>query len=66
MIDIAAEQAQLRCALYIILLLQCLQNGTHPARSCLFTLPHITDAAAAALRKQGVHSLAQVALNPKP
>ncbi|KAL8269770.1 hypothetical protein Esti_006299 [Eimeria stiedai] len=60
MIDVAAEEAQLRYALYIILLLQCLQSGTHPARSSLFCLPHMTDAAAAVLQQRGLYSLAHL------
>ena len=62
MIDVAAEEAQLQYALYVILLLQCLQSATHPGQSSLFSLPHINDAAAAALKDQGVYSLAHVSL----
>ena len=62
MIDVAAEEAQLQYALSTILLLQCLRTASHPARSSLYTVPHITDAAAASLRQQDIFSLAHVGL----
>ena len=65
MIDVAAEEAQLQHALYTLLLLQCLRAATHPARSSLFWLPHITDEAAAALQQQGLLSLAHVRQGPR-
>ncbi|OEH75857.1 u5 small nuclear ribonucleoprotein helicase isoform 1 [Cyclospora cayetanensis] len=60
MIDVAAEEAQLQYALRTILLLQCLRSATHPARSSLYVLPHMTDAVVAALRQQGIVSLAHL------
>lgn len=63
MLDICAEEAQLRYALDIILLLQCLLQGTHPARSSLRLLPHLKNARPHVFKRLetvGVSSLPQV------
>lgn len=65
MLDICGEEAQLRYALDVVLLLQCLLQGTHPARSSLRVLPHLSHKTASEkvlrrLEALGVSSLPQV------
>lgn len=60
MVDIAAEEAQLRSTLNLILLLQCLHQAHQPWRSSLATLPHLSDKALRILRDMGVDSLPEL------
>ncbi|CAJ1392609.1 unnamed protein product [Effrenium voratum] len=60
MVDIAAEEAQLRSTLNLILLLQCLHQAHQPWRSSLATLPHLSDKALRVLRSLGVDSLPEL------
>eukprot|EP00913_Durusdinium_trenchii_P028966 g27160.t1 len=60
MVDIAAEEAQLRSTLNLILLLQCLHQAHQPWRSSLATLPHLSDKALRILRDFGVDSLPEL------
>ncbi|KFH11918.1 putative activating signal cointegrator 1 complex subunit 3 [Toxoplasma gondii VAND] len=60
MLDICTEEAQLRYALDVILLFQCLIQATHPARSSLRALKHLRSAEPSRLRRLsclGIHSL---------
>eukprot|EP00927_Polykrikos_kofoidii_P084346 TRINITY_DN8859_c2_g1_i1.p1 TRINITY_DN8859_c2_g1~~TRINITY_DN8859_c2_g1_i1.p1 ORF type:complete len:2277 (+),score=381.93 TRINITY_DN8859_c2_g1_i1:118-6948(+) len=60
MVDIAAEEAQLRSTTNLILLLQCLHQATHPWRSSLTCLPHISDKALATLKGMGIECLPEL------
>merc|ERR1711959_83139 len=42
MVDIAAEEGQLKTTTNLIILLQCLHQATHPYKSSLTCLPHIS------------------------
>merc|ERR1719163_1717976 len=43
MVDISAEEAQLRSTLNLIVLLQCLHQAIHPWRNSLACMPHFSD-----------------------
>lgn len=60
MVDIAAEEAQLRSTLNLIILLQCLHQANHPWRSSLTCLPHFSDKALKALKAMGIESLPEL------
>ncbi|CAE7828713.1 ascc3 [Symbiodinium sp. CCMP2592] len=57
MVDIAAEEAQLRSTLNLILLLQCLHQAHQPWRTSLATLPHLSEKSLKVLRDYSVDSL---------
>jgi len=60
MVDIAAYEAQLKSAMNMIMLLQCIHQATHPWRSSLRTLPHISDTIEQELYNQGITSLPEL------
>jgi len=60
MVDIAAEEAQLRSTLNLILLLQCLHQTTHPWRNSLTCLPHFSDKVLRDLRAQGIECIPEL------
>jgi len=60
MVDIAAEEAQLRSTLNLIILLQCLHQATHPWRSSLACLPHFSDKTLQTLRAMGIEALPEL------
>ncbi|PHJ15025.1 activating signal cointegrator 1 complex subunit [Cystoisospora suis] len=71
MLDICGEEAELRSALDVILLLQCLLQGTHPARSSLRVLPHLnhkssSDKVLKRLEALGISSLPQLLEHESP
>lgn len=60
MVDIAAEEAQLRSTTNLILLLQCLHQCTHPWRSSLATLPHFSEKTLKTLAGMGIECLPEL------
>merc|ERR1719499_1153169 len=60
MVDISAEEAQLRSTLNLIILLQCLHQSTHPLRSSLACLPHFNDKTLRTLQNMGVECLPEL------
>eukprot|EP00931_Biecheleriopsis_adriatica_P074347 TRINITY_DN48427_c0_g1_i1.p1 TRINITY_DN48427_c0_g1~~TRINITY_DN48427_c0_g1_i1.p1 ORF type:complete len:2277 (-),score=572.30 TRINITY_DN48427_c0_g1_i1:97-6843(-) len=60
MVDIAAEESQLRSTLNLILLLQCLHQAHCPWKTSLATLPHLSDKALKILKGFGVESLPEL------
>jgi len=60
MVDIAAEEAQLRSTLNLIILLQCLHQSTQPWRSSLHCLPHFSDKSLRILAGMGVEALPEL------
>ncbi|CAE8646643.1 unnamed protein product, partial [Polarella glacialis] len=60
MVDIAAEEAQLRSTINLILLIQCLHQATQPWRSSLSTLPHLSAKALATLKGMGIECLPEL------
>jgi len=60
MVDIAAEEAQLRSTLNLILLLQCLHQAHQPWRTSLATLPHLSEKSLKVLRDYSVDSLPEL------
>jgi len=60
MVDIAAEEAQLRTTLNLILLLQCLHQATHPWRSSLRCMPHFSDKTINTLKGMGIDALPEL------
>merc|ERR1719277_397374 len=60
MVDISADEAQLRSTLNLILLLQCLHQATHPWRSSLACLPHFSDKTLHALKNMNITALPEL------
>lgn len=60
MVDIAAEEAQLRSTTNLILLLQCLHQATHPWRSSLACLPHMADKTLQILKQMGIECIPEL------
>mmetsp|Transcript_111444 Transcript_111444/g.322204 ORF Transcript_111444/g.322204 Transcript_111444/m.322204 type:complete len:1102 (+) Transcript_111444:1-3306(+) len=60
MVDIAAEEAQLRSTLNLIMLLQCLHQTTHPWRSSLTCVPHFSDKTLKILKGMGIECLPEL------
>merc|ERR1719277_2665653 len=60
MVDISAEEAQLRSTLNLIILLQCLHQATSPWRSSLHTLPHFSEKSLKVLAGMGVQALPEL------
>merc|ERR1719359_1234832 len=60
MVDIAAEEAQLRSTLNLILLLQSLHQASHPWRSTLLCLPHLSPDTLRTLKRLGIDSLPEL------
>merc|ERR1719456_1536524 len=60
MVDIAAEEGQLKSTLNLILLLQCLHQATHPWRSSLNCMPHFSDKTLQILKGQGIECLPEL------
>jgi len=60
MVDISAEEAQLRSTLNLIILLQCLHQASHPWRSSLHCLPHFNDKSLRTLAGMGVEALPEL------
>jgi len=60
MVDISADEAQLRSTLNLILLLQCLHQATNPWRSSLACLPHFSDKTLQALKNMNITCLPEL------
>jgi preprotein translocase subunit Sec63 len=60
MVDIAAEEAQLKSTINLILLLQCLHQATHPWRNSLACMPHFSDKTISILKGQGIECLPEL------
>mmetsp|Transcript_51289 Transcript_51289/g.135511 ORF Transcript_51289/g.135511 Transcript_51289/m.135511 type:complete len:396 (+) Transcript_51289:2-1189(+) len=60
MIDIAAEEAQLKSTLNLILLLQCLHQAIHPWQSSLNCMPHFSERTLRTLHGMGIESLPEL------
>lgn len=60
MIDIAAEEAQLKSTLNLILLLQCLHQAAHPWRSSLACMPHFTEKMLGMLKGMNIECLPEL------
>eukprot|EP00930_Biecheleria_cincta_P022697 TRINITY_DN16541_c0_g2_i1.p1 TRINITY_DN16541_c0_g2~~TRINITY_DN16541_c0_g2_i1.p1 ORF type:complete len:2306 (+),score=474.18 TRINITY_DN16541_c0_g2_i1:62-6919(+) len=60
MVDIAAEEAQLRSTLNLILLLQCLHQAHNPWRTSLACIPHLSDKNLKVLKGMAVESLPEL------
>jgi len=60
MVDIAAEEAQLRSTLNLILLLQCLHQAHSPWRTSLACIPHLSDKNLRILKGMSVESLPEL------
>jgi activating signal cointegrator complex subunit 3 len=60
MVDIAAEEGQLKSTVNLILLLQCLHQATHPWRSSLACMPHFSDKTLKILKGQGIECLPEL------
>jgi len=60
MVDISAEEAQLKSTLNLILLLQCLHQATHPWRSSLACLPHFSDKILQSLKAMKIECLPEL------
>eukprot|EP00928_Gymnodinium_smaydae_P012460 TRINITY_DN14514_c2_g7_i2.p1 TRINITY_DN14514_c2_g7~~TRINITY_DN14514_c2_g7_i2.p1 ORF type:complete len:728 (-),score=133.14 TRINITY_DN14514_c2_g7_i2:1011-3194(-) len=66
MVDISAEEAQLRSTLNLILLLQCLHQASHPWRSSLACLPHFSEKTLATLKGIGIECLPELIEHRNP
>jgi len=60
MVDIAAEEAQLRSTLNLIMLLQSLHQASHPWRNTLLCLPHLSPDTLRTLKRLGIESLPEL------
>jgi len=60
MVDIAAEEAQLKSTVNLILLLQCLHQATYPWRSSLACLPHVSSKSLSTLKGMNIECLPEL------
>jgi hypothetical protein len=60
MVDIAAEEGQLKSTTNLIILLQCLHQATHPWRSSLSCLPHVTQRILSKLQGMGIDCIPEL------
>jgi len=60
MVDISAEEAQLRSTINLIILLQCIHQATHPWRSSLTSVPYFSDKTLTVLSGMGVEALPEL------